>query len=154
MKLFFVVFVSALALWAKDPQTQKKQTPETPKVAAKAAPKVADAAATPAGVPTDAVKDAGGHYRYTDPEGKKWIYRKSPFGMIKVEDIPEFAAAPDAASGPGIIKVTEDGDIVRFERPGPFGVSKWEKKKSELDESEKAALQNSQAHNSTVSKQD
>ena len=32
-------------------------------------------------------------------------------------------------------------DIVKFERQGPFGVWKWEKKKSELDATETAALQ-------------
>ena len=52
------------------------------------------------------------------------------------------------------IKATEDGDKVRFERQGPFGVWKWEKKKSELNETEKAALQNSQANSKTASKQD
>ncbi len=151
MKLFFVVFVSVLALSAADPQAQKKQTQQTAKAAAKAAPKAADA--KPAGVPVDAVQEAGGDYRYTDPQGKKWIYRKTPFGMTRLEDSPERAATPEALSGAGI-KATEDGDKVRFERLSPFGVWKWEKKKADLDESEKAALQNSQANNTTVSKQD
>jgi len=52
------------------------------------------------------------------------------------------------------IKATEDGDIVRFERLGPFGVWKWEKKKSDLDDTEKAALRNAQAGDKTASKQD
>ena len=60
------------------------------------------------------------------------------------------ALAADKAAG---IKATEDGDKVRFERQGPFGVWKWEKKKSELDETEKAALQKSRAE-STTSKQE
>src|ERR1035437_8587652 len=149
MKLFFVVFVSALTLSAADPQAQKQQTPQA---AAKAAPQATDAS-KPAVIPAGSVQDAGGDYRYTDPEGKKWIYRKTPFGVTRLEDSPERAAAKAAASADGI-KATQDGDKVRFERQGPFGLWKWEKKKSELDETEKAALQNSQANNQTVSKQD
>ena len=32
----------------------------------------------------------------------------------------------------------EDGDAIRFERPGPFGVAKWQRKKTELNEVEHA----------------
>ena len=44
--------------------------------------------------------------------------------------------------------------MVRFERLGPFGVWKWEKKKSDLDDDEKAALRNAQAGQQDASKQD
>ena len=160
MKLFFVVFVSALALSAQDPQASKqdpqapkKETPRTPKAAAKAAPQVTDAS-KPTPIPAAAVLGADGDYHYTDPQGKKWIYRKTPFGVTRMEDTPERSTAKAAAANGAGIKATEDGDIVRFERLGPFGLWKWEKKKSELDETEKAALENSQANNQTVSKQD
>ena len=160
MKLFFVVFVSALALSAQDPQAPKqdpqapkKETPRTPKAAAKAAPQVMDAS-KPTPIPAAAVLAADGDYHYTDPQGKKWIYRKTPFGVTRMEDTPERSTAKAAAANGAGIKATEDGDIVRFERLGPFGLWKWEKKKSELDETEKAALENSQANNQTVSKQD
>jgi hypothetical protein len=162
MKLFFVVFAAALTLSAADPQARKKQTPRTPqtpkvaqtaKVADKAAPKVVDAS-KPMAIPAGAVLGADGDYHYADSQGAKWIYRKTPFGVVRLEDSPERAAAQaPAVSGAGI-KATEDGDKVRFERLGPFGLWKWEKKKSELDETEKAALQNSQANHSTVAKQD
>ena len=150
MKLFFVVFVSALVLSATDPQAKKK---EAPAAATKAAPKATDGS-KPLAIPADAVQDADGDYRYTDGGGKKWIYRKTPFGVERLEDTPERAAAKTAAASGAGIKATEVGDMVRFERVGPFGLWKWEKKKSELDETEKAALQNSQANNKTVSKQD
>ena len=153
MKLLCVVFVSALALLAQAPQAPKKQTPQTPRVAGKSAPKATDAS-KPAAIPAEAVQGADGDYHYTDPQGKKWIYRKTPFGVTRLEDTPERAAAQAAAASGAGIKATEDGDIVRFERQGPFGLWKWEKKKSELDEAEKAALQNSQANNQAVSKQD
>jgi hypothetical protein len=111
-------------------------------------------ASKPLPIPAEAVLGADGDYHYTDPQGKKWIYRKTPFGVTRIEDTPQLTATrgPDV-SGAGI-KATEDGDIVRFERQGPFGLWKWEKKKSELDEGEKAALANSQANNKTASKQD
>jgi hypothetical protein len=153
MKLFFVVFVSALALSATDPQAQKQQTPETPKAAAKAAPKVTDGS-KPMAIPAEAVQGDDTDYHYTDPQGKKWIYRKTPFGVTRLEDTPERDAAKAAAANGAGIKATEVGDIVRFERLGPFGLWKWEKKKSQLDETEKAALENSQANRKTVSKQD
>ena len=157
MKLLFAVFVSALALSAQDPQANPPvKKPAAPKASAKTAPtapKVTDAS-RPMSIPAQAVLAADGDYHYTDPQGKKWIYRKTPFGVTRMEDTPQLTAtrAPDA-SGAGI-KATEDGDIVRFERQGPFGLWKWEKKKSELDEGEKAALANSQANNKTASKQD
>jgi hypothetical protein len=153
MKLLFAAFVSALALFAQAPQAD----PPVKKQAPKAAPKVTDASqASP--IPPEAVLGAGGAYHYTDPQGKKWIYRQTPFGVTHVEDTPQLAAAKVAAQAAADtvarIKATEDGDKVRFERQGPFGLWKWEKKKSELDESEKAALANSQASGKTASKQD
>lgn len=153
MKLLFVVFASALALSAQDPQAPKQEAPRAPKAAAKAAPKATDAS-KPAAIPAEAVQGADGDYHFTDAQGKKWIYRKTPFGVVHLEDTPERDAAKAAAANGAGILATEDGDMVRFERKGPFGVWKWEKKKSELDETEKAALQNSRANNQTVSKQD
>jgi len=157
MKLLFVVLLSALALSAQDPQAnppvKKPEAKAAPKAAAKAAPKVTDGS-KPMPIPAGAVLAADGDYHYTDPQGKKWIYRKTPFGVTRMEDTPERSTAKAAAANGAGIKATEDGDIVRFERLGPFGLWKWEKKKSELDETEKAALENSQANNQTVSKQD
>ena|ERR1035438_3689005 len=156
MKLLLVVFVSALALSAQDPQAPqapKKQTPSPAKAAAKATPKVTDVS-KPTPIPAEAVQGDDGDYHYTDPQGKKWIYRKTPFGVARMEDTPERSAGKTAAANGAGIKATEDGDIVRFERQGPFGLWKWEKKKSELDATEKAALENSQANNQTVTKQD
>ena len=160
MKLLFVVFVSAVALSAQDSQANppvKKPAPKAaPKAAAKVvpkAPKVTDAS-KPLPIPAEAVLGADGDYHYVDPQGKKWIYRKTPFGVTRMEDTPQLAATGATAADGAGIKATEDGDTVRFERQGPFGLWKWEKKKSELDESEKAALANSQASGKTASKQD
>ena len=152
MRLLFVIIISTVALSAQAAQAAKKQAPQ-PKPASSAPPKVRDAS-KPAAIPAEAVQGEDGDYHYTDPQGKKWIYRKTPFGVTRLEDTPERAAAKAAAANGAGIKATEDGDMVRFERQGPFGLWKWEKKKSELDEAEKAALQNAQGNNQTGSKQD
>ena len=139
MKLLFTVLVSALALAAQDPQAPaRKPAPKAaPKAAAKAAPKalvppvapkVTDGS-KPLPIPAEAVLAADGDYHYTDPQGEKWIYRKTPFGVTRMEDTPQLAPAQVAAASGAFIKATEDGDTVRFERPGPFGTWKWAKKK-------------------------
>ena len=156
MRLLFVVFVSALALSAQDPQTNPPDKQPVKKAAPKAAAKAAPKAAKPTevskklAIPAGAVPGADGDYHYTDSQGKKWIYRQTPFAVVRLEDTPQPAPAKSTA-GAGI-KATEDGDTVRFERQGPFGLWKWEKKKSELDETEKAALANSQASGTAVSR--
>jgi hypothetical protein len=43
------------------------------------------------------------------------------------------------------IKVTDKGDTVRFERPGPVGSSVWEKKKADLSDEERRLLELSRA---------
>ncbi len=167
MKLLFAVFVSALALSGQDPQANPPVKNAGRKVAAKAtakatakpapraptAPQVRDGS-KPMPIPAEAVLGADGDYHYADPQGKKWIYHKTPFGVARLEDTPQLAATKEPAAGGAGIKATEDGDKVWFERQGPFGLWKWEKKKSELDETEKAAFANSQASGKTVSKQD
>jgi len=90
-------------------------------------------------------------YTFTDPQGKKWIYRKTPFGLARIEDKPVEASTAPASSG-AEITAKEDGDTIRFERPGPFGTYRWEKKKSELTEDEKAAWERLQAKDAATAK--
>jgi len=141
MKPIFLIFVSALLLSASDPQAAKKTTAPAPAKTVK-----------PLEIPKDAVESEPGNFHYADSDGKKWIYRKTPFGVSRTEDKPAdsvtapaatSAAAPSAKTTDAAIKAVEDGDIVHFERPGPFGPYKWQKKKSELDENERAALDRS-----------
>src|ERR1039458_7120288 len=118
MKLLFAVFVSTLALSAQDPQdnppAKKPATKAAPKAAAKAAPKVTDGS-KPMPIPAEAVLAADGDYHYTDPQGKKWIYRKTPFGVARMEDTPQLTATrgPDA-SGAGIKATEEDRKSTRL----------------------------------------
>ena len=130
-----ICFLAVLAIGLA--QAEDRQAPK--KVSAKKKPAPAPAAEIT--IPAGATLVEPGTYTFTDPQGKKWIYRKTPFGIARAEDKPAEAVAAPAA-GPTTI-ATEDGDIVRFERPGPFGPYRWTKKKSELDSDERAALERS-----------
>src|SRR5882724_6847996 len=78
-------------------------------------------------IPAGAVEVEPYTYRFTDAQGKKWIYRKTPFGISRAEDKavedPK-AVDPKKEESARLIDATtavEAGDSVRFERPGPFG---------------------------------
>lgn len=58
------------------------------------------AADSPAGVPKGAKETAPGVYRHVDPDGKAWIYRKTPFGVSK-RAAEETETAPAAGSRSG-----------------------------------------------------
>jgi hypothetical protein len=90
----------------------------------------------PLSIPAAAVKSEDGSYRYTDSHGTKWIYRKTPFGIARIEDKPAAAPVVDASAN---VKATECGDSICFERPGPFGTYKWQRSKTELNDMEQAA---------------
>ncbi|HLK68882.1 MAG TPA: hypothetical protein VKU19_35870 [Bryobacteraceae bacterium] len=107
------------------------------------APSVPSAGNAGVKIPAAAVKSSDGSYLYTDRQGKKWIYRKTPFGIARFEDKP--APDPAAAARYAGVKATADGDMIRFERPGPFGVYKWQRKKTELDEMEQAVWNREQS---------
>ena len=132
MRLIFAMFTTALLLAASDPQAaKKKDQPPAPAKEIK-----------PVEIPKGAVETDPGTFRFTDADGKKWIYRKTPFGVARLEDKPTDSDAVKPAADPSAgVKAVEDGDVVHFERSGPFGVYKWQKKKSELDEIERAALE-------------
>ena len=79
-------------------------------------------------------------YRYTDAQGRNWMYRETPFGITKWEekDVPK--AAPDSLEP---IVVTDLGDSVRFSHKYPFGEQVWTRKKAELTEEDKAMIERS-----------
>ncbi len=111
-----------------------------PKSGATKAGNTRKAAASPAAptstiIPADAVEVEPGIFQHSDAKGKKWLYRRTPFGIAKYEPEP---GAPAALEGEGIT-ASEQGDSVRFERKTPFGVTRWTKKKTELNSEESAA---------------
>jgi hypothetical protein len=92
-------------------------------------------------IPEGAVKVEPYTYRYTDAKGNKWIYRETPFGVVKKEDTPEQQVKDNSTP----VKVTQTGDSVKFEKKTPFGIHTWTKKLSELTADDKALLEKSQA---------
>ncbi len=144
---FFFAFVLITAAWAADePKTGKARTPakaEKSGTASRSAPAQKAAAPAPAAqelkVPAGAVPAGAGTWNYTDPQGKKWIYRQTPFGLSRVEDkAPDPEEALKQSEGISVVSV---GPVVQFERPGPFGMYRWQRKADELNEAEKAAVE-------------
>ena len=136
MKLLFVLCLSAASIAAAPqdakpaPKSAKAQTPEKPLTA----------------IPSSAVQIEPGAYRWTDPKGKKWILFQTPFGIAKKEDDgqPLRNKQTEVHTMEGV-KISEDGDSLKFEREGPFGTYKWSKKKTELSEEEKTAWERQQS---------
>jgi hypothetical protein len=100
----------------------------------------------PDGVPKDAVELEAGRYRWKDEKGQAWIYQSSATGMMKTREVE----GEDAKQGPlgakiaaagsdalHLVSVKEEGDSLRFTKPGPFGKYSWVKKKTQLDDDEK-----------------
>jgi hypothetical protein len=146
MKLLIALCFTAALFAAHDPQQAKTDDRAQTKTEAKNQAK-AEAPEKPlTEIPASAVEFEPGSYHYTDAKGKKWILRPTPFGIAKIEDtgVP-LRKKGDQDHGMENVKVTEDGDSVKFERPGPFGTYKWEKKKADLDAGEKAAWEREKA---------
>ena len=108
------------------------------------APQAAELAGgtAPLAIPAGAVAVESNLYRHTDAQGKTWIYRRTPFGVTRAEAQAPARVRPDAWAN---AKAWDDGETVRFERPGPFGVYRWQTKKSELDAVEQAVWARQQA---------
>jgi hypothetical protein len=79
-------------------------------------------------------------YRYQDKDGKKWLYRQTPFGIVKMEDKAPAAAVEDR-SNPVVVK--DQGESVKFEKKTPFGLQSWTRKKTDLTDDEKALIEDS-----------
>jgi glucose/arabinose dehydrogenase len=131
--LAVLTILGATAAAQDQPATTNRRKIETPK------PTKAQAIT----IPKDAVQIDPNTYRYTDPSGKKWIYSKTPFGTSRVEDKGVSAedakkAQEETAHQIESTKAVEDGDSIRFERASPFGITRWQRKKGELNEVERA----------------
>ncbi len=134
MKTLILLAAMAAALSAAETKKPaKKKADANASTAATAAP----AAQPPdVSIPAGAVEGSDGSFHYTDAQGKKWLYRKTPFGVAKAEDKP---AAPSTQNMEDTLtKATDAGDSVNFEKPSPFGTVKWTKKKTDLDSNEQS----------------
>jgi len=86
-------------------------------------------------VPADATQNPDGTYSYTDKDGKKWNYWKSPFGVMRSE------VKPTTPSPLQYTSTTDKGDTVRFERQTPFGPVGYDRKKSEMSDEERSLFE-------------
>jgi len=126
MRVLMVLSMAAMMLSAADrPAAQKNAKPKAVPIA----PKLVQ-------IPADAVQIGPTSYRYTGPDGKTLLYVKTPFGITVAEEKPQPVPSEDHRFDS--ITATEDGDTVRFARPTPFGMIRWQKNKSELNEMEQA----------------
>src|ERR1044071_7026250 len=71
-------------------------------------------------IPKGAVASDDGSFRYTDAQGKQWIYRKTPFGVARIADEPGAKSEAKVPEAFEYMDAFDAGDSVRFERPGPF----------------------------------
>ncbi len=110
-------------------------------------------------IPAGALQVTPNVYKHTDAAGTTWIYRKTPFGIVKMKETidadPEPSGNPfsdkksaSSKSSAAIVTAVEEGDNVRFERSTPFGPTRWSRKKSELSADEKEMLEQSRTRKS------
>jgi hypothetical protein len=118
-----------MLLTAGDPKAGDQKAGGAPSNSAAPA---AEDSAVPAGLPAAATKIGSYRWRYTDAQGKVWIYRDTPFGLTKVLD-----QKPPEEVAPPSWKAVRVGDEIQFERPTPFGGMRWTKKEDQLDSLER-----------------
>jgi hypothetical protein len=136
MRLAAAVLIAMMPLVAQ--ATTKTQKSAPAKQAAKA-----PAAPAKVGPPAGAEKMEEGKYRWKDTAGKTWIYKQTPFGWSRYEEVLSETAA--ASEDPGLSVLSETEDAVKFVKTTPFGKSSWERKKAELSAEEKAAYEKKKA---------
>lgn len=137
MKRYLAIALLLLPVSAQPNPLPAKTTPVKP---AKTAAKPATVST---GIPAGAAEVGPNLYKLADKTGKVWFYRRTPFGASRFEERTEKTSA-ELAKYAGQVpetQISEQGDTVKFVRPGPFGNYTWTKKKAEMDESEKASYE-------------
>jgi hypothetical protein len=133
MKSTFLILLllGSASLAAADDKTPDKNAP----------PPVAKTQET--GIPADAVQIAPFTYRFCDAKGKAWIYRQTPFGVSRREElpVPPEEAKRNQEAKDRLIEATravEEGESIHFTRDSPFGPIEWRRNKADLTEIEQA----------------
>jgi hypothetical protein len=101
---------------------------------AQTTPRAPSKGPVPLAIPNGAHSVSPGLYRWTDPQGKVWMYRQTPFGVSRWPEDEDNSKLRVVAEE---THATEVGDSIRFERPTPFGKQVWTRKKSDLDDTER-----------------
>jgi hypothetical protein len=142
-----IAFTGALCV-AQTTSNADQKPADAKKGATKSPAKKAQAKSTPAPVikiPAGAVKTDDG-YRYTDAAGKVWIYHETPFGVSHVPETKPVAQPETPKADPDEnVKARAEGDVIHFERPVPFGTTKWDRKVNELTPQEQKIWEREQA---------
>ena len=138
--MFQRIMIGALVLTAS---TFAAESPKKSKaVAAKTASKPAPSKPAPAlTIPADAERVGEHEFRKREADGKVYIYRRTPFGVARMEETAVQQSSPSTSVAEEPVQVVEEGDTVRFERKGPFGKNVWTRKKSELNAEERSLLE-------------
>ena len=132
-----IALLLALPALAEEKKAAAKASPKSGK-AAKAAP--APKAEVPPpynGPPPGSEKISSTEWRWVDKNGKAWVYRRGPMTWMKQP--AEDAAVKDTAVSANL-RAVDKGDSVEFTRTIPIGISKYTKKKSELNAEEQSVL--------------
>lgn len=133
LRLTMAVLLPAL-LWAAD--VKKKAAPKPPP-----APSKQQEAAQPASVlPKNARQISAGVWEATEADGTVSRYQATPWGgIMKVQGL-RTTPGPAGIRPDPIDRTTavEDGDSIRFEKPGPLVLYTWTTRKSELNDEERA----------------
>ena len=133
-KTLAIFLITAFGLAAQAPATSGSTRRPLAKKGAAAVPQVTT-------IPKDAVANPDGTYAWTDKDGTKWIYSKTPFSVLKTK----ISDAPAMTTLPANMKVFDEGAKVRFAVPTPFGLTSFEKQKSDLSDEERKLLESQTA---------
>ena len=98
---------------------------------------------SPLVLPNDAVQTEPYTWHHKDADGRIWIYRRTPFGLVRYEEEEKKDAEKnsEAKQSDPLLQAFDEGDSVRFERTTPFGKHRWTRKKTELTSEEREAFQ-------------
>lgn len=129
MKLFIWILVFGFAL-AQGAAAQKAPQKAAPR-------KKAESSAV--SVPAGAEKVEDGLWRARDAQGKTWLYKKTPFGIVRLPEEKPQPAQPAEASSCRVVKA--DSVEAVFERNTPFGRRTWTRRLDQLDAEERQALE-------------
>ncbi|MCL6544265.1 MAG: hypothetical protein K6T61_03490 [Bryobacteraceae bacterium] len=128
----WMMALCGVLLWAQDKGSNGSKSQDQPKQSQ-------SGGAAPA-----AGKKESEPKRVTGSDGKTYIVRETPFGVVKVPETPAKAEKDDENEPPPDLKVREVGDSIEFQRMTPFVPVKWTKKKTELNELERRAWEREQ----------
>jgi hypothetical protein len=102
-------------------------------------------------VPKDAVLVRPGFWQWSDAKGNKWIFKQTPFGIVKDADRPPDETERTRVEIPSDVTVAElkDGTLA-FSKKTPFGLNTWTKKKTDLDDEERVVWEREQVRRQTA----